>query len=164
METHNRYSPPASDVADAARQPASRSIYGFGLSASLFWRIFVLQAVVGMPAVVLLRGSSLAATSIGNQLLPSLVYSVMVAFMAASLLVFRPGLLFLVWGNRLNLGVRSWRVLGWGYCGLFLALAILNAAVAITASVETWVTFKAFGPLIGAVGFCLVTPRVLPKA
>jgi intracellular septation protein A len=56
-----------------------------------------------------------------------------------------------LWGTRLGLGAKHWRVIGRGVFIVFLSLAILNALVAYGASTDTWIIFMRFAfPLIVA--------------
>lgn len=49
-----------------------------------------------------------------------------------------------LWGTRLGLGEKHWRVIGRGVFIVFLSLAALNALIAYGASTDTWINFKSF--------------------
>jgi intracellular septation protein A len=162
MSQHNHYAPPTAEVADSAEilQPPK---YGLKLSGSLFWRILVLQFVLVMPMTFLLASSELNENLSFLKLKPSLIYASLVAVVAASLLVFRPGVLFLVWGVRLNLPIHSWRRFSWLFCVIYATLALANAAIAVAGTTEAWVQFKAYAPLLGLLVTCLAAPRLASR-
>ena len=164
MTEGNRYAPPGSPVADInTAENSVRDDYGLKLSASLFWRVLVLQTVLAMPVVIWFAMSDLGESATLLKLKPSLIYIILVAAVGSSLLVFRPGLLFLVWGSRLNLSTSNWRRFSWSYCGLYLVLAITNAVVAVVAPVALWMQFKIFAGFFGVIALCLVAPRFLVR-
>jgi intracellular septation protein A len=119
-----------------------------------------------LPVAFALSFSGLGRSPTFLKLQPSLFFAVVAAVLASSLLVFRPGLLFLVWGYRLKMPFGSWRRFTWSFCCLCLGLGIMNAAVAITAPMALWVQYKTFVPFIAIVVLCVAAPHFLarPKA
>ena len=163
MNDNNPFAPPASHVEDIKGVNLQRSS-GFRLSASLLWRVLIVQTALGMPAVALLSFADLANTATLIKLKPSLIFVVISVGLAASLALTSRGALFFPWGVRLNLSNVVWRWLTRLFSGLYLALAIANLGVAYSASVETWVVYKLFFPLLAITALCIAAPRALPAA
>jgi len=161
MNDNNPFAPPASIVEDIKGLSSQRSS-GFRLSVSLLWRVLIVQTAIGMPTVALLSFADLANTATLIKFKPSLIFIVISVGLAASLALTSKGALFLPWGARLNLSSLVWRWLTWLFSGLYLALAIANLGVAYSASVETWVVYKAFFPLLAITALCIAAPRALP--
>lgn len=161
MKNSNPFVPPTSHVADI-KSIRSRASAGFGLSASLLWRVLIVQTVLGMPVVALLFFADLPSTATLIKLKPSLIFVVTSFGLAVSLALTSRGALFFPWGGRLNLSGPIWRRLGWLFSGLYLALALANLGVAYFAPLETWVVYKLFFPLLAIVALCIAAPRALP--
>lgn len=163
MTDNNPYAPPKSHVADIAVGP-TQPTHGFKLGASLFWRVLVLQTLVGMPLVLWMSVSDFGQELRLVTLKPTIVYTLLAGTMAASLQIFRPGLLYFIWGHRLDLLPSEWRRFSWAYCCVYLALAVANVAIALLAPMAAWVQFKLFVPLPSILALCLIFPRFLAES
>ncbi|WP_082568573.1 septation protein IspZ [Rhizobacter sp. Root1221] len=162
MSDNIRYAPPTAQVGDIA-EASPRGSHGLKLSVSLFWRLFLLHTVLLLPVAAVLGLSDLGQSAMFLMLKPSLFFAVVAAVLASSLLVFRPGLLFFVWGYRLHLPFGSWRKFTWSFCTLYLVLGIVNVGVAFTTPVAVWVQFKTFVPFFAIVALCVAAPRFLAR-
>lgn len=162
MADSNPYAPPKSHVADIAGRP-TRPTHGFKLGGSLYWRVLVLQILVGTPLVIWMTTTVSGQDATLLMLKPTIVYTLLAGTMAASLQVFRPGLLYFIWGHRLGLLPSAWRRFSWAYCCLYLALAVANVAVGMLAPMAAWVQFKLFVPLLSVPAFCLIFSRYLAR-
>ncbi|HYW04663.1 MAG TPA: septation protein A [Gammaproteobacteria bacterium] len=85
---------------------------------------------------------------------PTVLYLLMAAVMAGSLLLRRP-LLARLMGDRIVLPSPVWTRLGWAWTGYFLACAAANQYVASFYSTRVWVDFKLFGVLTMTLCFVL---------
>ena len=160
--THNPFAPPTSRVDDIAELPL-REDYGFKLSGSLLWRVLILQTLLAMPLVGLLVLLEWPSNVSLIKLKPSLIYAAVALQMAVAMLAWSHGALFKIWGKRVRLPVPAWRRLSWLLLIFYIVLAVVNVAIAFFTSTAVWVQYKAFGPLLGVIAFCVVAPRLLPR-
>src|SRR4051812_18271672 len=112
MTNTNPYAPPAANVEDIV-ETGLRSDYGFKLSASLYWRILVLQTVIMVAVTLVITFFEFGDSTAFLMLKPSLFFVVAGIVIASSMRVFRPGILFLIWGHRLHLLPSGWSRLSW---------------------------------------------------
>jgi intracellular septation protein A len=161
MNDNNPVTPPVLHIEDIKSVSPQRSS-GLRLSASLFWRVLLVQIALGMSVSVPLSFTDLANTVTLIKLKHSLIFVVISFGLAASLALTSRGAVFFLWGVRLNLSSVVWRWLTWLFSGFYLALAIANLGVAYFASLETWVIYKVFFPFLAITALCIAAPRVLP--
>ena len=122
MIEDNRYAPPTANVEDIG-DPGVRTTYGVGLSASLFWRIAVFHLVIlAFAGFWLVTGAGDSQALVRFK--PTVFNGLAGGALAGSLLVFRPGLLFLVGGGRLRIPMAKWRRFSWGLCGYYVVMGI----------------------------------------
>lgn len=161
MNNSNPFAPPTSHVEDI-KSVGSRASSGFRLSASLLWRVLIVQTILGMPVLALLSFAGGPSTETLIKLKPSLIFVVISFGMAVSLALTSRGILFFPWGDRLNLSSAVWRRLGWLFSSLYLALALSNLGVAYFAPLDAWAVYKLFFPLSAIVALCIAASRALP--
>ena len=122
---------------------------------ALLWRTLVTYLALGLlvlAVIALLRtfGMNLlppeVATTAGFiKLKPTLMYAAFAVVLLSAEVGFRINLVRLVGGARLRLSAASWRWYAFGLSALSIVMAALNALVAATASVNTWINYKFFG-------------------
>ncbi len=162
MSKQNPYAPPTANVEDIL-ETGLRTDYGLKLSASLYWRVLVLQTVIVVPVAIMITFFDLGEGTAFLLLKPTLFFVVAATVIASSTRVFRPGLLFLVWGHRLRLQPSGWSRLSWSLFGFYLLLGVANICVAIAAPLAVWVQYKTYAPFLATIAFCAVAPRFLPR-
>ncbi|WP_093556267.1 septation protein IspZ [Pseudoduganella namucuonensis] len=155
MPRPNPYAPPAAPQQDTLT-PDSRSEFGVGLAASLFWRVFFLQLLAALPVAL-----SMPTSDEFIRLKPTVIYLCLALILVLSMIKRRPGILSLIWGRRLGLAVAAWRKFHWLLFAFYLALAAGNLVLVTTVSASAWVQIKLFVPLIALIAFCVITPRQL---
>ncbi|WP_313518283.1 septation protein IspZ [Pseudomonas sp.] len=144
---------------------SSRELWsGIHLSASLLWRIFVLQIALSIPLVLLFASSGVSSTPTFVLLKPSIVYLFICVVLASSLLFIRKGLFYLVWGERMKVAPSFFKRFTWALCALYLVLGLANFCVAFLAPVDVWINYKLFIPFPCIVLFCLLAPRFICDA
>jgi intracellular septation protein len=95
---------------------------------------------------------------------PSVLYFVLAAVLVASTFFSANGLLHLVWGRRLQFSPRFWRNFTIAFACLMLVLAIVNIIVANIVTLESWLKYKSFVPLVSEIVFCCVLPVLLNRS
>jgi intracellular septation protein len=128
-----------------------------GLFFSLLWRTFVLQVALSIIGLLALRFSEalgvpfippeVLETSRFILLKPTIIYWGVALALLVALLIFRINLVRAIAGRRLALTDAFWFRFVIGLAAILGLLGLLNWLVAISASVETWITFKLFGGL-----------------
>ncbi|MDB5896741.1 MAG: intracellular septation protein-like protein [Ramlibacter sp.] len=78
---------------------------------------------------------------------PTVLYWLMGAALAVSLLFFRKNLLKSLMGAQLHLPDSAWRAMNWSWVAFFAVMGVLNLWVAFHYDTNTWVNFKLFGGL-----------------
>jgi len=81
------------------------------------------------------------------KLKPTLAYAAFALFLLCGEFGLHINAVRLIAGGRLNLPPPSWRQYLVGLAVLLVVLAVLNAVVAATVSVETWLSYRLFGAL-----------------
>ncbi len=147
-------------------------MHALALSLSLFWRTFVVYfalAILTLLFVFLLNfagfdpiPAELSAAPAYIKAKPTLIYLAFAAILAAAHYWLRINLHRLLWGQRLELTANAWGTVAVGLSGLFVGLAVINAAVALIAPTGVWLTYKLFGALsIVMVGHVILARHIL---
>ncbi len=125
----------------------------FALSLSLLWRTVVVYLLLALPIVFLgfagidLQPVEQQSAVIYIKAKPSFAFVAFAVVIFLSDRVLNINFYRALWGRKLKLLPTAWFEVTKGTACLFLVLATMNALVAATASVETWITYKLFGSL-----------------
>jgi intracellular septation protein len=99
---------------------------------------------------------------------PTILYWLFGAALLAGQLVWRKNLLQSLLGAQLDVPAPVWGRLLWAWIAFFLALGVVNIAVAYSVPTDTWVSFKLFGlfglTLLFTLGIGLYLARHLKEA
>jgi intracellular septation protein len=125
--------------------------------------VLVVQLLSSLATVVLLRNIATIEDVISIKYKPSVLYVVFAVILAASIYFSKNGLLYIVWGKRLEFSVGFWRLFTLSFACLMLALSLLNVVVANVVSLEIWLFYKSIAPLFTEIVFCFAFPLFLNK-
>ena len=155
-----RYShKPTHTTVDATLASSGELGSGICLSASLLWRIFVLQLALSIPLVPLFAISGLSSIPTFTLLKPSIFYLFICVVLAASFPFTSKGLFYLVWGKRMKVPPSFFKSFTWALSALYLVLGLANFCVALLAPIDVWINYKLFIPFPCVVLLCLLAPR-----
>jgi intracellular septation protein A len=133
------------------------------LGISLFWRVVVLQLVFTLVLLLLLKNSVLITDPSYMTVKPSIAAAAFAIFLLTLNLSLRNGPIFLLWGARLNKNHGFWKRFTFSLVGFYLLISLLNWAVAKLVSVEVWLQYKTFAPLVFLLLFMLTIPSRLEQ-
>lgn len=135
------------------------------IGLSLFWRALVVQLTLALVTVVVMHMVAPIEEAMFIQYKPSVLYVVLAVALAASTVFSENGLLHFVWGRRLQFPPRFWRKFTIAFACFFLILATVNILVANMVTLESWLQYKNFFPLISEIIFCCAAPVLVnPEA
>ena len=119
-----------------------------GLVLSLSWRwLLVLTLLLGAGAFLQQQLNLLNLVS-DTRLHPGIFWCAMAGLNALASMIYRPGLMAILWGSRV-LTPELWSRINWGTTWFFLALAVLALLVGQVATESVWGFFKLYmQPLI----------------
>jgi len=133
------------------------------LGLSLLWRVIALQLAFTIIFFVLLKNTELMSNPEFMQLKPSVLTAGYGLFLLMTTFILKNGLVYVVLGHRLNKNRIFWKKFTLALSVLYLLISILNFAVANAASVEFWLQYKTFGPLVLLLFFCVTAPRYIER-
>ena len=131
------------------------------LAWAVYWRVFVLLLVFSVLVVLPLKNSAFITEPRFFVWKPPVLWGSFAALLLLAHAVLPNGLVYVLWGRRLNQGLAFWRKLSFAAAALFVCLAVVSVVVAQTVSFQSWANFKTVAPLAGLLLFSLIVPRRL---
>ncbi len=134
------------------------------LGLSLYWRLLVVSLSLSAVIVLSLLSAPVLADATYIKLKPSALYALFGVIWLASLLAQPNGIVYVVWGKRLNLPSQFWRRFTVALAMLFFALALANLFAAYLLPVEGWLQFKLLVPSASILVAPFVAAALLNRA
>ncbi len=116
------------------------------LGLALYWRLLVVSLALAAVILFSLLSTPAMADVTYIKLKPTVLYALFGLVWLASLLALPNGIVYVVWGKRLNLPTQFWRKFTVALAVLFFTLALANLLAAYLLPLESWLQFKLYVP------------------
>ena len=134
------------------------------LGLSLYWRLLVVSLILATVIVVSILSTPLMEDITYIRLKPTVLFSLFGLVWLASLLALPNGIVYLVWGKRLNLPTQFWRKFTVALAVLFFALALANLLAIYLLSVQSWLQYKLYVPSAAILAAPFIAAAIFSRA